>query len=297
MSILVSHSEALCRNLNLQKIDPKPFTVSWLYRTKFNVDDPTATYILTFKGLNYRANVWINNQQIGSQRDIVGAFRYFDFDVTPYVQFGTPNKVQLEIFPQVFGWFLRPSDCSWLQRNSIWSSNDTDLGITFVDWSPEPPDNNLGLWREVELAVLQGPVSVRYPLVTSKVAASLASATLSITVELTNYAKSSVAGRVECSSLGVGSFQKSVTVPPGSTQVTFDASEFPLLVVANPRLWWPWQMGKPELYDLGCSFTISGSGVVSDMLTARFGIREVTDQVDSKKHRLYSVLELVLYWT
>ena len=31
--------------------------------------------------------------------------------------------------------------------------------------APPPPDNNMGIWREVEVAVLAGPVSVRYPLV------------------------------------------------------------------------------------------------------------------------------------
>ena len=26
-----------------------------------------------------------------------------------------------------------------------------DLAITFVDWAPKPPDQNMGLWQDVEL--------------------------------------------------------------------------------------------------------------------------------------------------
>jgi exo-1,4-beta-D-glucosaminidase len=42
-----------------------------------------------------------------------------------------------------------------------------------------------------------------------------------------------------------------VTLKPGSTKdVVFDAGQFPQLALERPRLWWPAQMGKPELHQL-----------------------------------------------
>lgn len=71
---------------NLQQIPTEQFDVSWWYRTEFASSRMDSSFVrVTFHGINYKANVWFNGQLLGSSADIVGTFRYFDFDVTKYL--------------------------------------------------------------------------------------------------------------------------------------------------------------------------------------------------------------------
>merc|ERR1712038_689579 len=105
-------------------------------------------------GINYRANVWFNGQKIGNQTATVGTFRYLNFPLTIEVKPGEVNAVAVEVF--------RPFD----RAVGPGSSHDIDLAISFVDWSPYPPDGNMGLWQEVVIS-LTGSVSIQYPQVTT----------------------------------------------------------------------------------------------------------------------------------
>jgi exo-1,4-beta-D-glucosaminidase len=69
--------------------------------------------------------------------------------------------------------------------------------------------------------------------------------------------------------------------------VRFTPDSFPQLHFANARLWWPKQMGSPELYDLSLEFLTGGR--VSDRQNLRFGIREVTSESTPKGGRLFRV--------
>ena len=61
-----------------------PFRVSWWYRTEFtaprNLENEKIW--LNFKGLNYRANIWLNGHQIAKAEDVAGAFRTYEFEVS-----------------------------------------------------------------------------------------------------------------------------------------------------------------------------------------------------------------------
>jgi beta-galactosidase/beta-glucuronidase len=50
---------------------------------------------------------------------------------------------------------------------------------------------------------------------------------------------------------------------PTSTQlrreITFEPATYPQLHVANPALWWPYQFGSPELYQLAVTATVAGA--------------------------------------
>ncbi|MGC2259692.1 MAG: glycosyl hydrolase family 2, partial [Candidatus Sulfotelmatobacter sp.] len=59
------------------------------------------------------------------------------------------------------------------------------------------------------------------------------------------------------------------------------------LVFSNPRLWWPAQMGKPNLYPLTMEFEIDGA--VSDRSHTEFGIREITSDINAGGGRAFHV--------
>jgi exo-1,4-beta-D-glucosaminidase len=244
-----------------------PYAVSWWYRKQFSVP---ATYKgktawLKFNGINYRANIFLNGKQIAKSDDIAGAWRTYELNVTDTAKPGADNVLAVQIF----------------------SPTDHDLAITFVDWNPAPPDKNMGLWREVYLTT-SGPVALRYPTVVSKLnLPENTSAQLTVTAQLKNGTSQPVKGKLK-GDIGTVKFEQDVELAANeSKDVTFTPDKFSQLVFANPRLWWPIQMGKPELYPLHMAFETNGA--VSDMTSSEFGIREVTSDFNSVGGRAFHV--------
>jgi exo-1,4-beta-D-glucosaminidase len=232
-----------------------PYNCSWWYRTEFTVPALAKSrhVSLHFNGITYRANIWVNGKQIADNQHVAGTFRHYEFNVDDALKAG-PNVVTVEVFP----------------------AQGKDLGYNWVDWNPSPPDKEMGLWREVFLS-FNGAVAVRNPEVVSKVANSLDSATLSVSAEVRNDGQSSVDGVLRASMPGV-TVEKKVSLDKGETRlVTFDPQEFKQLVIAHPKLWWPAQMGLPNLHTMKFEFVANGK--VSDEASLRFGIREVTSEL------------------
>ena len=170
----------------------------------------------------------------------------------------------------------------------MFSPTDTDLAITFVDWNPAPPDKNMGIFRDVDITT-SGPVALRYPSVVSKVdSPANDKAHLTVTALLKNSATHPVKGTLK-GQIEKTEFSQEVELGPGeSKDVTFTPEQFPQLILDHPRLWWPAQMGKPELYSLSLEFNLDGK--TSDRAEKKFGIREVKSEVLSANRRLFSAI-------
>ncbi|HEY1657324.1 MAG TPA: beta galactosidase jelly roll domain-containing protein [Candidatus Sulfotelmatobacter sp.] len=252
---------------NIPMPPDSPYAVSWWYRTQFAVPATYAGKIawLNFKGINYRANVWLNGKEIGNSNDIAGAWRTYELNVTSAVKPGGENVLAVQIF----------------------APTENDLAITFVDWNPAPPDKNMGLWREVYLTA-SGPVALRYPTVVSKLnLPSTDSARLTVTAQLKNGSDHPVKGKLK-GQIEKVTFEQEVELAPNeSKDVTFTADQYSQLAFANPRLWWPAQMGKPNLYPLNMKFEIDGA--ISDESKTEFGIREVTSELNSIGGRAFQI--------
>lgn len=178
----------------------------------------------------------------------------------------------------------------------------TDLGITFVDWSPQPPDQSMGLWHSVDVRILPAAVSLRYPFVTTVLrqrpvaAGAPAPADLSVGVELTNWGAAPASGVLSGALFREGggplpwaAFAQPFTLPGGATAlVAFNATSFPQLRLENALLWWPWQMGPPTLHTLTFNVTLAG-GALSDGLAARAGLRQSTAALDASGHLQYAI--------
>src|ERR1700722_2778690 len=241
---------------NLPMPPDSPYAVSWWYRKEFTLPSTFTgkTAWLNFRGINYRANIFLNGKQIANSNDVAGAWRTYEFNVTSEIKAGT-NILAVQ----------------------VWAPTDQSLAITFVDWNPAPPDKNMGLWREVYIAT-SGPVALRHPAVFAKVdSPANYSAHLTVTATVTNASdhplKGSLRGKIESIE-----FSKSVELAAGeSKDIVFSPSGYPQLNLRSPRLWWPAQMGTPNLYELNLSFETDGA--VSDESHTKFGIREITSEV------------------
>jgi exo-1,4-beta-D-glucosaminidase len=243
-----------------------PFRCSWWFRTEFTVpaELDQKTKWLHFLGINYRANIWINGKKIVDAKEVAGTFVTFEFDITKLLRAGAPNAVALEIF----------------------APGKSDLGITWVDWNPTPADKDMGIWKEVFLTS-SDEVSVRNPFVSPKLDADFKTASLTVTADLRNASDHSVTGVLQADVAG-SQVSQQVTLAGGETKsVRFAPEQYADLKLVNPRLWWPYQMGEPNLYTAKLAFQIDKR--VSDSAEVTFGIRQVTSEITPKGYRLFKV--------
>jgi exo-1,4-beta-D-glucosaminidase len=235
-----------------------PYACSWWYRTEFRLPASASrrNAWLHFDGINYRANIWLNGKKLADANDVAGAYRIYEFNATPLLQADEVNVLAVETFAQT----------------------ENDLGINFVDWAPMPPDKDLGLWRDVYITE-SGPVTVRYPQVSTHFRNdSLQEADLTITAELYNASNTPMTGTLEAELQG-RTVRQNVTLSPAEARsVHFTPQEFSELQVRNPQLWWPAPLGPQTLHQLTMRFLIGKQ--VSDEQQTRFGIREITAQLN-----------------
>jgi exo-1,4-beta-D-glucosaminidase len=118
---------------NIPMPTDSPYAVSWWYRKEFALPNLFAgkTVWLNFRGINYRANIFLNGKQIANSNEVAGAWRNYEFNITSAVKPGA-NALAVQ----------------------VWAPTENNLAITFVDWNPAPPDKNMGLWREVYLTAI-----------------------------------------------------------------------------------------------------------------------------------------------
>ena len=252
---------------NIHMPPGSPYRVPWWFRTEFQApaEHKGRTLWLRFDGINYRANVWLNGRRIADSDHMAGAWRLFSYNVTDVVRPGAANALAVEVYAPL----------------------PDDLAITFVDWNPAMPDKDMGLWRDVHLDST-GPVALRYPqVITHLNLPATDKAELTVSADLTNATNDPVSGMLQGDIEGIA-FSQEVRLEGGETQVVrFTPDRFAQLKIDHPRLWWPIQVGTPNLYTLKLRFEAGGE--VSDQSTTRFGIREVTSILDEQNHRVFRI--------
>jgi len=244
-----------------------PFRCSWWYRTEFTLpaDYPGRHLWLYFGGINNHANIWLNGHLLAGGKDIAGAYRTYEFDITPLLSSDGPNALAVETIAQT----------------------EKDLGINWVDWNPAPPDKDMGLWRGVYVQA-SGVVAIRHPMVLTHFAdASLKEADLTVEAEVKNASDAQVGGVLDGQIEDV-KFRQAVSLKPGETRaVRFTPDEFSQLRIKNPKVWWPYQMGAQSLHHLTLHFTVGDD--LSDQQNVRFGIREITSELNPQGARQFYV--------
>ncbi len=237
---------------SLKSVSSGPFDKPWWFRTKFNlpVHKNGRHIFLKFDGINYYANIWLNSKRVAARDSIYGAFRTFSFDITDIVK-DSMNILAVEVFRQRHG----------------------DFGLGFADWNPAPPDNNLGIWREVSIDI-SGDVSLENSWIrTDELSEDMSVASLSVITELVNHSSRNVSGEL----IGKGddiSFSKHIRLKAGERlKITLGPDEIKSLRITNPKLWWCNGMGEPNMNKLNLRF--EEKDLVSDREDIRYGIRTI----------------------
>jgi hypothetical protein len=228
---------------------------------------------LTFKGVNYAAEVWLNGVRLGAFK---GAFIRGVFNVTGKLQPGRSNVLAVRVSPPPHPGI--PHEQSIAAGPGENGGNLAIDGPTFIasegwDWIPGIRDRNTGIWQDVELKatgelrLLDPHVVTRLPLPRTD------SADVSIMVAVENRAPSAIQATL-IARFDAVTVQKTLSLHPGVSEVTLDAREFPQLHLIQPRLWWPNGYGPATLY--GLTLEALAGGAPSDSAQLKFGVRELT---------------------
>lgn len=236
---------------------------------------------LQFDGINYRAEVWLNGQRLG---ELAGMFQRGIFNATAAAHCGATNALAVLIRPVDHPGSFRQKSKTIRAAGENKNGGDGEIGrdttmLMTVGWdftfTDGIRDRNTGIWRDVKIFAT-GPVGLRNASVEARLPLpELAPARETLSVDLVNATTEPQTGTLEADIREAGiKLQQQITLQPGETRtVQFTPENFPQLIFAQPKLWWPFNKGEQFLYHLTVDFVHAGQ--VSDRITTRFGIRDV----------------------
>lgn len=234
---------------------------AWLYRRTFIVPDVSYRRArLRFEGVDYFAAARLNGCSVGEHE---GHFLPFTLDVSDALRPGQENTLLVRVSspwdpPNPRGSY----PINHVIRGLVKGLYEHGEGVI-------PPNvNPLGIWRPVWL-LLDGGVSldrvrirtaldgsVDLAFVATNATDELWGGTLLLEVSAENHEGPGVEAAIP------------LALEPGAEQVSHT------LRIPVPRLWWPWDHGRPDLYRLRA--TLRGKeGQVLSTLTQTFGVRTV----------------------
>ncbi len=229
------------------------------YQFGFTEDITDQTVELIFEGVDYSCEVWLNGHYLGENK---GAFSKFSFDVSEYLRIHSWDylkgrnmlMVKIDPAPQVNA-LVAGKKASW-------------FGDYWRDLAP------MGIWRPVKL-VTTGKMRFDDVYANNTINKDgSADVNLELTVENTSsetkdmHFIATIEGKNFKSKVEKVEFSK--TLKPGINKVTQNVH------LKDAKLWWPWDLGDPNLYI--AKISLKDGEVNHDFNETTFGIREVTSK-------------------
>ncbi len=233
----------------------------WWYALQFSVKEDITSQVvdIVFEGVDYSCEVWLNGHYLGSHE---GVFSKFSFNVNEYLRISKHDflkgrnmlMVKLNPPPQVNA-FVAGKKTPW-------------FGDYWRDLTP------IGIWRPVKM-VTTGKVRFKDVYANNTINKDKsADVNLEMTIENTsNKAKEmTFVTTLQGKNFDAKKIEVKFTkiVEPGIHKIEKN------IKVKNAQLWYPWDLGKPNLYTARIS--LKEGDVNHDFNQTVFGIREVTSK-------------------
>ena len=269
---------------------PNPWKKAYWYKTSFTIpeNDKGKLFQLVFKGINYRAEVWLNGKLMADSSQLVGMFAEFNLNVSNAIKAGDENFLAVKIYPLDF-----PGLPAHPQLNALGDfyenggpTGDIGKNVTMLcsvgwDWMPEIRDRNMGIWQPVYLRT-SGNVVVQQPKISTTFVSGndTIAAKLNIQLTLANYGKQNQQGKLQITispeTFTGNSFSVSQNISlkvDEQRKIKFTSDQFKQLIMQHPHIWWPHGYGNADLYKIRLQY-FSGNEI-SDDTSFVFGIRTV----------------------
>ncbi|MEE8443328.1 MAG: glycoside hydrolase family 2 TIM barrel-domain containing protein [Dehalococcoidia bacterium] len=255
------HEVAVPSNWHLAGLPDHHGTV-W-YRHNFSLPeiDKDQRSHLRFHGLDYFADVWLNDTYVGHHE---GYFQTFTFGITDIVR--RENTLLVKVNSPKEGPEAWPKHKRLIK--GILNMHDCRPG----GWNPErgQDGNTGGIWNKVDVWI-SNETHIDEIRVTSVVLSTTA-ARLQVKADIFSQYTREVQGvlrisHVENSSrIVVVEEKRRIRLNPGSNTQTF------IQTIESPQLWWTWDRGPQNFYVV--ELELLDNGLILDELEERCGIRD-----------------------
>ncbi len=220
--------------------------------------------VVEFKGIDYFSNVWLNGKFLGRHE---GYFQSFNYDVSQFLK--EDNLLILKVTSP----FEEPGTVWPLKKKLIKGIfNHHDCRPGGWDYKRGQDQNTGGIWNDVLLKITDH-IFIENIKVSSKINFDKNSALIRIDCSYKSKLTKPLKDKIE---IGLTSPSKKKQIKVFDIQLRPKKNHFTLTMeIKNPELWWSWDLGSPNLYDLSISGNIFGE------YQTKFGIREV--KLDDKQ--------------
>jgi beta-mannosidase len=257
----------------------------WWYRKSFTGPKVQGgeRVRLVFERSDYFTSVWLNGEKLGEHE---GANTSFTFDVTSRIKAGEQNVLAVKVTSP---WLPKGRNLAEYNKSSftlVWPGEPElfthpPYALSF-GWNGIPAEGNAvlttGLTGTVKLVTTPAR-SIEDLFVYTKSLNKDGSATIAISGTVRNDGSGDSHGTVDLE-LRPQSFAGSAErLPRQELTLHSGANEFHLeATVRNPKLWWTWDQGTPNLYRLAAKLTAPGQP--EDAREVTLGIRTLTRNSD-----------------
>jgi len=280
MGLLNGESLDIFFENNLNFTNKTQFDDNWYFKSYFDLENITKNYLilLHIHGINYQGELYIDGKKY--KKIIIGTFIKYSIDITNYLDY--KKKTHIILFS------IKKPHNQWGGKKY---ENETDLSISFVDWNPEAPDSNMGIWQPVDVEIFERKaITVLSSLITTLYDDKNDMADVSIRIILYNWGRDkyklkgnfSIGDEITCD---FSTLKKKIE-PQKEEIIDITSDNCSILKIKNPKLWWPYQMGTPYLYNL----SIYIDSPFPYYYTKLIGLREVSSELSSdNKKRVYLI--------
>jgi exo-1,4-beta-D-glucosaminidase len=273
-----------------------PWAEPWWFRRAFKLpeDFRDKKLWLTFEGINYRAEIWMNGRKIAGSHEVVGMFGRWTFDITGIVAFDRDNILAVKVFPLDFPGLPAEPQLKAFGPFGLNGGPTGDIGKNVSmhcsvgwDWIPAVRDRNMGIWQDVKISAT-GPIDIRdLRVVTDLPLPDVSTADIEVKAYLCNFSDSGKEGVLILRVSPRGFERKEIALikkdiklgPRENLAIVFAPDSYPELRLKNPSLWWPNGLGRPDLYELELRLEVNGD--VSDLERTSFGVREFESRTET----------------
>ncbi|MBK0380832.1 discoidin domain-containing protein [Mucilaginibacter segetis] len=253
---------------NIYQVDKKKYDRNFWYRTEFSVPDNfnKEKIWLNFKGINRKAEIYLNGKQIGS---LNGFMQRGQYDITALLNKSGSNILAVLVY------------CP--KTPLVNYASPTYIPSASWDWMPYVPGLNMGITDDVYLSNT-GTLTMHDPWIRTQLPTN-ARADVSVDVKVKNssavFQSGTITGIINPGNI---SFSQKIFVGGNSTaDVKLDSKRFKQLIINGPKLWWPNGYGDPNLYT--CKLSVKLGDEVADTKEIKFGIKRYSyDTVGNVLH-------------
>ncbi|MCX8170874.1 MAG: hypothetical protein N3E47_02720 [Candidatus Bathyarchaeota archaeon] len=247
--------------LNTRRFREQEF-YEWWYRKKFTLKDDLRgkKLELLFEGVDTFGTIWLNGRLIGETKNM---FIPCSFDVTNDVKFGEENILLIRI--RSTDLYVRGKDLNGTfdvmnSYERLWARKAAHS----FGWDICPRIVTTGLWRPVKIVPHKTPEIIDFFFQVTYADSRLAHIVISVALDLPRENPRGLYLEVH-GRCGDSEFYSLTNVLTSCLKIDLD--------VADPKLWWPRDLGLPNLYDV--TLRLIRDGETLDEKHTRVGIRTV----------------------